>query len=238
MAGTWPIHILLAWGGTLGNPGVDIWANTLKFRAVGPPAGDLTIEQQEIFANAMIGALTPLHQTVMANSSGGLWNASARFQWIKLNTIGHDGKYFHDTTTVVDLGTEVPGKGSGANWRTSQVITFTTAKARGRAHSGRIYPVGTVTGGSVTAGSPYVSAADADAARDAMILCFQTIMAFDVVSGVSLVPVNVSPDPLGQSGGFMEDITGVEVDRVLDTQRRRTNRVPRLVESGVVPPPA
>lgn len=234
MAPTWPTHVLLAWGGLLGDPSLDVWTNTVKLQAVGPLAGDLTVEQQEIFANAMIGVLTPLHQTVLANSQGGLWNESARFQWIKLNTIGHDGRYFHDTTTVVDLGTEVLGSGHTSNWRVSLATSFTTAKARGRAHIGRIYPVGTEVGGTQTAGSPYVSAADADAARDAVILAFETIKALTVVPDVQLVPVNVSPDPTGATGGYMETITGVEVDRVLDTQRRRTNRVPRLVESGPV----
>lgn len=232
----WPPHILIAWGGALGSPGLDIWTNTLKCYTSGSPTQSLSVDQQETVANALVSDLSTLVETYLASGSGdttGLYGNSAYLDWVKVNSIGSDGKYVHPTTTVVDLETPVNGHGTSTeSWRNSIVCTLRTDRQRGPAHVGRFYPAASAVGG-LSSGAPYFTASYATAAATAVATLIEAINSLDPAGdgSITLTVANVSPETPTLPGGLVLAITSVEVDRVMDTQRRRTNRVPRNSES-------
>lgn len=235
MAPNWPNHILIAFGGTLGNPGIDVWANTIRCTTDYSPDGLLTEDDQDQVAGGLITPIGAFVATTFTGTSRGLYSNGASLEWIKVNSIGHDGKYAHPNTTIVDVSPAVSGAGNNSDWRPSVVLTWRTALQRGRAHVGRIYPAGSICDPG-SPGTPYMPSAVATAAAAAGVTLLQAIKALVDTNNqpYNLVPCVVSPDPSGTTGGYANPITDVEVDRVMDTQRRRTNRVPRLSVSSNV----
>lgn len=230
---TWPKHVLIAWGGRLGNPAVDVWTNTLKVVTSGSPSEALSLDQQETVAAGVADLLAPFHTTIFATSGFGLYGRSAYLDWVKVNSIGTDGKYVWPSTTVHDVAIPATGSGDGASWRDSLAITLRTDRTRGRAHAGRFYPAGTTPHG-LTAGSPYISSADATSAMNAAVTLINGINGLDPAGdgSIGITVANVSAGWAEQPSGLVIAVSGVEVDRVLDTQKRRTNRVPRSVVSA------
>jgi hypothetical protein len=231
MAKVWDPHLLIAWGGTLGTPPLDVWTNTLKaipYEPDGVTRSVLTVDEQD----ELLTLLEPIFSEFMNPATDTkLIGAAAKMTWIKANMIASTGKYMYPTTSVYDFDPAIPGDAASASdWRISLVPTLLTGKARGKAHSGRFYPPAVVPS-MEGAGSPYVTTAQAQAlANQAYALAVAGIGGVTLTSGKTLVTVITSP---GETAVGVEPVSNmvlaVEVDRVPDTQRRRTNRVPRSV---------
>jgi hypothetical protein len=151
---------------------------------------------------------------------------------VKFNSIGHDGKYvFANTTEWVLSPPKVGGSAVGRSSRDTICVTLRASYNRGPGAFGRFYPPPNQI--QPAAGDSYFSQANAEAYRDLQLGLVNGLNGLPAVSGNTLTVVNISPGPDG--GGFtVTPVTRVEVDRIIDTQRRRTNRVPRLTVSGAV----
>lgn len=134
---------------------------------------------------------------------------------IKLNEIGPDGKYVDPTTHEHDYTTTVRGAGPRM-WPTFVTCawSWTTAKARGQAHTGRIYPPCTPTG--ATGAATKLGTTDQNAFRDSAKALLSSISS---VSGT----FDIAPRVASKVGGQLEPITGVRIGNVIDVQRRRKN---------------
>lgn len=232
----WPNHVLLAWGGDLGNPAMDVWTNTLKLVVVGGAQGGiLSPDDQFAFANEADALLKAWHSTSVGTAAGP-YHLSAKLQWIKCNSIGADGRYVNPVTTEIQVATPPSGVATHPNWRQTAAITLRTAQTRGPAHVGRFYPAGSNYNFDGTGDAPYFSAAAAQSVADAAVTLIEGLNAIDI-NGDGSVMLQVScvaqSTPAYPNGRVLA-VQGVEVDRVFDTQKRRTNRVPRLSESSAV----
>ena len=158
-----------------------------------------------------------------------------RLTWIKTNHILMTGKQ-RDVNTVqkeVPLG---PLNGTASvPWYQTVVLTHRTALARGRAHSGRIYPP--AVNAAVAAGTPYISEADANGMATAWASCLSSLAVVlnDHAEGATIsdwFPAVISPGDLDAAPPVSEckfqEITGVVCDRVPDVMHSRTKSVPRL----------
>lgn len=231
MAKTWTPHLLIAWGGVLGDPAADIWTNTLKCLVTdGGGASVLTeAEQQE-----WLGLAAPFFQAWVAYSTSTCktHGVSVKLQFLKANMIGDDGKYIYSNTAIHDYVPVVTGQGAETNWRQSLVVTLRTTKQRGRAHVGRFYPPSTPISGYV-ANTPYAATAYAQEYANQAAKLIGNIDGITLTSGKTTSVCVFSPglSDVGLEPAFTA-VSGFEVDLVPDTQRRRTNRVARNVVVG------
>jgi hypothetical protein len=229
MAKVWDPHLLIAWGGTLGAPPLDVWTNTLKalvYEPDGITRSVLTVAEQD----ELLPLLDPILTEWVAPSVGtDTHSPTVTMTWIKANMIAATGKYMYPTTSVRDLDPGVVGTAVGnADWRQSIVVSLLTAKSRGKAHAGRFYPpVSPLTFENTK--SPYITTVLAQAFANQPYQKIADINSITLASGKSLGIVITSPgetdvavDPVSNS------VISTEVDKVPDTQRRRTNRVPRV----------
>lgn len=228
-------YLHLVWGGELGSPAMEIWTNSLKI-AVGTERDHvLDVADQQAAAEA----IQPLVEAYVSAGTTQIapYSAAAKLTWIKANMVsGMTGRYIHDETTVIDLETPVSGKAGTNNWRQSLVVTLRSAGNRGAGRIGRFYPVGSIGVGD-NALSPYVAASSAeDLAEFAQTLVNGINSIMDVPSPGTYYPLTVCNIPSPYTGffGSVRPVETVEVDRVYDTQRRRTNAVPRAAESKTI----
>lgn len=228
----------LSFGGTLGVPAIETWSNTLRFHFGGIWTGVPVIgvegyepdrDQLQDMCNQAGGAIGDW----MSNASANI-NQNAIATWCKLNWIKADGTQ-RDVNTVVTDFTPVPGASALAGpWSTTSVVTLRTAVARGRAHSGRIYPPMTWGGPFGNGASPYIPAGKADdiaAAAAAMISSLATRISdvIDVPAVDVAHPVVISPGShLKGTTPLAYDVISCVVDRVPDVMHSRTRNVPRL----------
>lgn len=230
---TWLPHVKLQFGGPIG-AGEDEWSNTVRFKVNGDRSGNvgsifLTGSQLD---DALAELEVPLKAWFTGNATG--ISSDAKLTWAKLNMIGTNGRQSEAQTHQREW-TAVTGAfgGSPPPWFVTCALTMRTAYKRGRAHSGRIFPP--LIKFQVVAGSPYFSAGEANGAAGAWAAALDAIAT--AISENSALPntkstyaviaspaATAGPDP---GGPVLLDVTGVVVDRVLDVQHRRTNRVPR-----------
>jgi hypothetical protein len=238
----WPPHMRLAFGGTIGNPAVETWSNTLRFHFGGLWAGVPVIgadpyepdrDQLQDMCNELGGAV----QDWVQNASALISN-DAKASWCKFNWITADGSQ-RDVNTVVTDFTPVGGAiMEHPPWYQTYVITLRTALTRGRGHAGRIYPPLAGPHGLV-AGSPYITPADATAmatAAAAFISSCATRISdvVDVPAAQVAHAVVISPGSHEKgTSPVAYDITGTEVDRVPDVMHSRTTQVPRAAPALV-----
>jgi hypothetical protein len=230
MAKVWDPHLLIAWGGTLGTPPLDVWTNTLKaipYEPDGVTRSVLTVDEQD----ELLTLLEPIFSEFMNPATDTkLIGAAAKMTWIKANMIASTGKYMYPTTSVYDVD---PGVAGGAvspqSWRQSLVVSLGTGYARGKAHAGRFYPP-VVVGETENVSSPYVPTTVAQSLANQGMKLISSINAI-VLTGLKTVAVVITSP--GETAVGVEPVSHpvifTEVDRVPDTQRRRTNRVPRQV---------
>lgn len=156
----------------------------------------------------VIDAVTDFHSN--ANVAIG---SQAVLTTIKFNEINTDGRYANDGDTVLaDLDPGVPGSGTTSMPpQVALAITLRTAKMRGRAHAGRFY-IPRLAGAIGTDGR--LAAAQAGTIVTAATTFLNDLNA--ALDGVARVAV------LSDVGtGAVNDVTHVEVGRVLDTMRSR-----------------
>lgn len=195
-------HFYLQWGGKL--PGGEHWSCGLRMAAVG---GATLANDAGMLASART-AVEAYH-----TNAGSGCSARALLSFVKLNLIGTDGTYVDDTTYEVVLA-DVPGAGSAASTPANQValaVSLTTGYSRGPAHRGRYYlplPIFGLDSAGVFA------AANAGAVSD---LTDSYIAALNAISANAKVAV--FSRKLGAPAHRL--VTGNQVGRVYDTQRRR-----------------
>lgn len=197
-------HYYVQWGGSL--PGGDEWSCGVRMLpdVPGPPPNDPAL-------------LTGAAAAVQAWHNNGMISPRALLKFTKVNLVGINGRYVADST-FEHVHPNVPGSGPEARTLPNQVamaVSLVTGVSRGPAHRGRFYmPLPTVltqTDGRVTEG-------DADAVRAAG----QTF-----VAAMNAAHAGWSMAVFSRKAGRAAHrfVTGVEVGMVLDTQRRRRNKL-------------
>ena len=206
-------HLLkLTWGGSIA--GQDEWTNQIHLLA-----GDGSLEDTVQAANdTILGATLAADLAAAYGGTGGI----ARYQnlaWIKLSVIDPEGllvgepKWYDYTTPVVGTSTvNVPPQDS-------IVVTLTTPESRGLAYKGRIFlPAGF---GDVQGSDGRLTSTQTNAIAQRFKTLFDAINnGFSTVLNAPYVVVasNVRT-------GATNRVTGVQVGNLVDTQRRRRNRL-------------
>lgn len=204
-------HWYAQWGGTL--PGNEVWSCGLRFASV----GGFTPVHDEPMLTAVKNAVQTYHTAANTKVS-----SRALLTFCKLNVIGTDGHYVGEDTHEF-VYTPVGGGGSDTTTPANQVawaVSLTTGVERGPAHRGRFYlplPVvmpqssglldTTLCTNLVTQTNTFLAALNAAHASAAVAV-------FSRKSGAAA----------------HRNVTGCQVGKVLDTQRRRRNK---LVETYV-----
>lgn len=195
-------HYYLQWGGKL--PGNEQWSCGLR---ITPVTGDDVAVTPAMFT-ACSNAVQTLHVT-----GGSSISALAKLSFVKLNPIGLDGRYIFDETEE-EILPDLPGSGAGGALYPNQValvVSLTTGFSRGPAHRGRFYlPLPSMPVDS----SGMITAATAGTVGD-------TVTAFIAALNSSAPNVEVSVMSRKDGAPGHRRVTGNEVGRVLDTQRRR-----------------
>lgn len=202
----------LTWGGSIA--GQDVWTNQVHL-----VVDTFTFEDTVDAFNAtdLATGIAP----VISDAYGGT-GGIARYQnleWIKLSAIDENGiligepKYYDYPTPVVGTSTvNVPPQDS-------IVVTLTTAFSRGLAYKGRIF---------LPAGFSDVQGSDGrltSAQTNSIAQRFKTM--FEGINGyfdtLDNDPFLVVASNVG--AGQTRAVTGVQVGNLVDTQRRRRNRL-------------
>lgn len=224
-------HLKLSFGGTIGQPEVEQWSNTVRF-----DTGGFDVPEGNI--DAALGAIRPIVETWFRSPDTSI-SAVARLKWLKLNWILANGRQRSVNTHQVDTLAN-GGEGGAVHWYQTLALTMRTDLQRGRGHAGRIFPPVVVA--FPEGNSPYIAAVKADkmaASWAATLSALATSLGSNLGGGegtfVGVWPVVASPgesDPTSFQGPLMNRITRVVVDRVGDVQHRRTAQIPRLEGAG------
>lgn len=210
-------HVLAQWGGTL--PGGEIWSNSLRLcssstgAAADVPTHGEMVSWCEGPAKDALAAFHTNGTAYIANN--------ARLVYLKMNVVDMSGHYT-DQNTVEYEWTSPPYGGSSSSaippLQICQVVSLTTEFSRGYAHRGRFYlPLPTSLPDPATG---LISAAAAMSVATAAATFVE-----DLADEPGLdLPTGLRVCVMSRHGtGATNLVTGVEVGRVLDTQRRRRN---------------
>lgn len=203
----WQTHALLRWGGTLGG---DTWSCGVRMRGDTPGADPATFAADSLEDAADV--ISTSFQLSQMRYSG-----LARLTWVKLNSIGTDGRYSEPTTNLFEFGGA--GVSPSSSVRTppqlAHVVSLTTDKRRGRAHIGRIF---VPTSANVVEPDGRLTQAEAES----MVQAARTFI--NDLNGLgALNPFSVAV--FSGLGAEVETVTGVRVGRVIDTQQRRRRQL-------------
>lgn len=195
-------HLYLQWGGKL--PGGEEWSCGLRMAAAGASA---STDPAGMIAAAS-DAVEAYHVRATTHTS-----QYAKLSFVKLNYLDTAGHYAEDLT-YQEILADVAGGGSATEIYPNQValvVSLTTGVTRGPAHRGRFYlPMPSMA----MEATGLIGAAQRDQVKtstDTFIAALNAINAnYDVA---------VFSRKLGAPAHRL--VTGVEVGRVLDTQRRR-----------------
>lgn len=228
MSKFWPEHQLLVADGT--TVGGDIWSMSLRTIWGPTPGLRMSFEDQELALKSV--ADPPF--LGLANIFHDYWTqtdeAAAEFPsvfslvGVKFNSIGPDGKYVYPDTSEVIYSPSVAGpRNAGADPRQSIVVTLRADYDRGRGSFGRFFPPSQVA--AISVGATTIGENTQDACGAAALALVNAINAL-VVDGESITVANVSPgDTVAGTSAITAPVTRIQVDRVVDTQRRRTNNI-------------
>lgn len=195
-------HLYVQWGGKLN--GGEQWSCGLRMaqRNTGPwPATDAADNLAAIST-----AVSAFHTRVGTKIA-----PEAKLSFVKVNTIGTDGKYVLPTTNET-IEADIAGGGSSYGYpnQIALAVTLTTAFSRGPAHQGRFYlpcpGLGLVAG-----------ICDPTDIASVKTSCGTLLTALNAIS--TKYGVSVFSRKSGAAAQNM--VTGFKIGRVLDTQRRR-----------------
>jgi hypothetical protein len=201
------VHQYVQWGGVL--PGGEIWSCGLR---IAPVAG-VTPAPDQALCDGIATAISTFH-----SSTGGHITSRAQLQFVKVNPIGVDGKYAFPVSIVKNFSPVILGGGTGSATPPNQVAlaaTLTTDVARGVASKGRFYiPVPDCN----SASDGLLATADVTAVKTAVNL---------LVTNINAVSANYDVAVFSRKSGAATHrlVTGCKVGRVLDTIRRRRNKI-------------
>lgn len=235
-------HNKLVFGGPLGGAtgNLDEWSVSLNvgyFDDTNPPGKKPTTDMPYAETVGVPEALQPAILAFMATSAMN-WNAYTSF--IKFNALAPNGSYLYPDSNTRDITPVRAGLASGTNygpWQVTQCVTLRTQRPRGVGHASRFFPPTNI---AVEANSPYIAAVSATALANNTVTLIRAINAL-TIGGRQPLRVITAPDrpTVAASIAAFETVIRVGVDRTPDTQRRRTNRVPRseYLTPGVIPFP-
>lgn len=195
-------HIYVQWGGKL--PGGETWSCGFRMRKKTAGAVDSG-------AGLLVGvsaAIATYHSSAQLNLSG-----LALLSFVKVNAINTAGHYASDGTNEAIYG-DLPGGASNSPKYPNQItcaISLTTGFSRGPAHRGRFYVPLPAADVSADGRIAEATANNMSVATDALMAAVNSVNAdyeMAVFSRKAGAPGN-------------RRVTGNQVGRVLDTQRRR-----------------
>lgn len=220
---TYVPHHLFAMGGTLGSgQDAEIWQCTIR-GSFSYTAGITTPEQK------WLAAISSDFSAWFSAATSRMRN-DAKATTLKLNQIGADGRYLSTSSTNA---VTVNATGAVAPALPDFVMlawSWRTARSRGPASNGRIYPpnvIGTPSG--VTRASSAEVALHVTAAKALLTLLAQS----RAVTGGNVAWVPGVYSNVG--AGAYSDITGIRVGDVMDVQRRRKDKLKENYQSTTFP---
>lgn len=195
-------HLYVQWGGKL--PGSEQWSCGVRLRKKTPGTPNS--------GAGLIAGMAATIQSYHQRATTGI-HPTAQLSFLKVNAIGVDGRYIGAGTNQVVFA-DLVGGGENINPFPNQicaVVTLRTGFTRGPAHSGRFYlPLPSVTIQS----DGRVNAGWADGVSDSTDTFISDLNGQDADYEVAIFSRKS-----GQAGN--RRVTGNQVGRVLDTQRRR-----------------
>lgn len=215
-----PPHALFEFGGTLETAAStpnEIWSCGIRVVSFNNQ-GALTESTVEGFLDALVGGQHGIIQTIGAwySSPASQMAVTSVLKWVKLNNISPNGKYTNPGTThrrdvnvAGNFSAQLPSF-------LSLAMTWETAKTRGRAHRGRIYPPNytySCTGAKISTANR-----DANATAGQNLIKLVNNAHCDDAGTDRLEAVIAS-----RIDGSFNPITGVTSDDIFDVQRRRKN---------------
>lgn len=224
---TYAPHVLIAFGGRLF--GTEVWSCSLRMTLFTGTVGEyprLDTWSEENVEDIGTDVAAWFTRTGSAISS------AARLDYVKVNPIGPDGRYWNQERTIErrwaagDAPSGVNGPGLAQN---TVVVSLLTDAQRGRASRGRFYPP---TGALVSSASTgrISNTLTQQMADSAAVL----IEGLNNQPGLDLEdPTVVVASDLGEPGP-VRPVTSVAVGDVVDTQRRRRNQLPELYSVATI----
>lgn len=231
---TYPTHYLWNFGGGLGSD--EEWSCNIRF-ANNEPLALLDVTQQAIAQalGQMLAARMDIENTNPTTPGPGI-SSDADLTYSKFNEIGPDGKYQSESTTNAYYFDRVPGFAGGDNvsypYQICYGTSWVTDAVRGPASKGRIFvpsPYVAINGSTGTLDNTQTEN-QAQAWANILKAANDTI-ALEVE--VFTPPVAAVVSAVG--AGSWRPITGVRVGAVLDTQRRRRNKLAERYQSATLP---
>lgn len=220
-------HLFLQWGGTL--PGGEQWTNGIRLASSETGDDPLGVYDWDEVENWLTSGIQTAVKTWHASSGAAIHNV-CKLTYAKLNYVKMDGHYLENRTHEFIYAPVVAGGASASQYpnQVALVVSLTTGIDRGPAHRGRFYmpmPTWAVQADGLIASAQAVLTATAAATF---------ITAISDSPGIDIL---TSPNAAVMSKvgtGATNLITGVQVGRVYDTQRRRRTSLPETYSSVVV----
>lgn len=219
-------HVMIQWGGAL--PGNEIWSNSLRASSSGTGDGAYVPAPEDMQAwleGPLQTAVAAFHQRPGTHVSG-----LATLTFVKANAVNTTGHYIEPVTLEYVYPSPLPGGGSGNQMpnQVTLVVSTTTGLSRGPAHRGRFYlPLPAVQLGGADGRIQLQNAVDVANSAAQFVMEVADTPGLDLLQPLKAV---VMSRKVGAPATHV--ITGVEVGRVLDTQRRRRSELPEDYQSA------
>jgi hypothetical protein len=216
-------HAYLTLHGTIANRGsVDEWQCGLRLLAGVPENPSDTA--LSALATACAADVEAYWVGGQANGLRSLYTSSTTLDFVKVATIGFDGKYLNDDAPVVSMPAQYRAGGkSGPNPMPSALamaVTLLTPSARGLASKGRIYLPGPAS--DALTGSGGLNDATVELAGNLTAQLLNALSANNgFIPAATCTPVVMSRTRTG----LTRVISGVAVGRRWDVQRRRSEKI-------------
>lgn len=214
-------HVQLSWGGSVA--GEDVWTNSV---AITSPV-TLGLAPQLFDELDPIDFKPAVDGLILGSAGLALYND---LRWYKLALIGTDGKYLEEAKIYDNPSPQKSSSSFAVPPQDSVVISWLTDAPRGLARRGRMYlPAGY---------------ADAQTANGRIVLSQQNAILtratnfINAVNTVAQTAVNSAAVCVmsGVRTGATRVVSGVEVGNLIDTQRRRRNRLTETYVEGSLTP--
>lgn len=218
-------HTLIAFGGKLTDrvsSVVDIWECTI--RAVQLDSHDRPVSNPAGLMNGMADPLATWFTTAANKMS-----SAASLGYLKVNTIGPDGKYASSgSTNVHDYATGIVGGAAPSHpYTESWCYSWGTAIKRGPGARGRIYP----PNGTTQFGDSVICTG---AEQAAFLTSAQNLLkVINIGDGNSAAGAPVIASRVNATNTI---ITTIRIGRVVDSQRRRRSAIPENYVEGLSNP--
>lgn len=221
-------HSLVAFGGALTSSigGDEIWECTVRGFAGVPTAAPsgLPLSNPEQY----LSEVGPKLRTWFSSASAGI-PAEVTLNYLKMNTIGADGRYSDPESHTYDFTPPQAGGYGSAVGRPaflSIALSWGTLRARGPASRGRIY---LPNYSKATFAGSVISGGDAQSVRQSGLTLLDTL------ANNGSEEAQFQPCVVSKISGLYSPIKSVRVGNVYDVQRRRKNALAETYVSAAWP---